>query len=733
MRARPRFWHTLSLVSRLAPVVLGVLAVLGMGAATRGPLHVATFGLPVSNDDAILLLMARHLLKGEVATVLWNQPYNGALDAYLLAPLVAALPHHAAYRLYQLACAVLLVLLAGLLARAVGTKAAGWIAALLAACGAPYMALMTATGPPPNFLMPLLTGFPLLVGLRALGGEWPRGLTLLATGFVAGLAVWNSSLAIPAFAGMAAGLLVAGLRPSLARLVPLLGGVLVGLAPLLIARIVGASGARIGTAASAVTALRPSWLWGAGLEGLGRALMGLAGFEVPLVVDGPERVALAPPLPLLLAAALAVALLAGSLSRRALPLIGWAAALAGAFALSRRTGPDDLRYLFGLTAPALALVGAGIVRLGRWRRWASGAAALAIVIPWLAGEWRLAVQWRDPAVASRVWQVPPIVAALETLGTSGVSSAYASLQFAGRLTLDSGHAIIASQAWNERIPGDSLRFRDEVDLDPNPAWVLSPRLSRGMPRAGGFRDLVRSMGGSFAETPAGELVVFHGFRPPYDESRPVASAEMSVETTSGAALGPEALDRNPRTAWTAREGLARGSGIVVRLRAPRRLSALVLLVDLARSPLAVPWAASLDGRVVAQGPLRAGFQWVNGAPRAGKQALLAVPLDGSEASRIDLVFQGPGPPLAVAEVFGYGPDEAERPPAAAGPAAAAFEAARAGRWSEAVRLYEQAWRAEPDRASHHAAWARARWRAAARRWLDVESLDDGGPELVGVR
>ena len=47
--------------------------------------------------------------------------------------------------------------------------------------------------------------------------------------------------------------------------------------------------------------------------------------------------------------------------------------------------------------------------------------------------------------------------------------------------------------------------------------------------------------------------------------------------------------------------------------------------------------------------------------------------------------------------------------------------------------YAQAVRIEPDRASHHAAWARARWRAASRRWLDVESLDDGGPALVEAR
>ena len=72
-------------------------------------------------------------------------------------------------------------------------------------------------------------------------------------------------------------------------------------------------------------------------------------------------------------------------------------------------------------------------------------------------------------------------------------------------------------------------------------------------------------------------------------------------------------------------------------------------------------------------------------------------------------------------------------PAGREAAARAYEAARAGRWDEAQRLYAEAIRGEPERASYHAAWARARWRAAGRRWLDVESLDDGGPELVGVR
>ena len=110
-----------------------------------------------------------------------------------------------------------------------------------------------------------------------------------------------------------------------------------------------------------------------------------------------------------------------------------------------------------------------------------------------------------------------------------------------------------------------------------------------------------------------------------------------------------------------------------------------------------------------------------------------VPLGDRVAGEVQLAFQGAGPRLVVGEVFAYGPDEGAGARAGAASARDALESARAGRWDEAVRLYAEAVRLEPERASYHAAWARARWRAAGRRWLDVESLDDGGPELVEVR
>jgi hypothetical protein len=196
---------------------------------------------------------------------------------------------------------------------------------------------------------------------------------------------------------------------------------------------------------------------------------------------------------------------------------------------------------------------------------------------------------------------------------------------------------------------------------------------------------------------------------------------------------PEAvLDRDPATSWTSPEGLRPGAAFEVRLSVPHRLDALILALDLEAPPLVAPWIVEVEGALVARGPTRYALQWVNGAPRAGRQALLVIPLGGGAATSVRLLFQGSGPPLEILEAFLYGPDEEARPRAGEEAARRALAASRAGRWPEAERLYREAIRAEPDRASHHAGFLRARWRAARRQMLDVESLGDGGPGLVLV-
>jgi hypothetical protein len=223
--------------------------------------------------------------------------------------------------------------------------------------------------------------------------------------------------------------------------------------------------------------------------------------------------------------------------------------------------------------------------------------------------------------------------------------------------------------------------------------------------------------------------IFHDFRPPYDEGRPVPAEWIRVTTTDGVDLPPAVLDRHRGTAWTSAAGVSRGWGVAVSVADGRRLSAIVLLLPRDAGLAGVPWVAEVDGEVIARGPDRFWMQWVNGAPRAGRQEVMVVPLGDRALQEVRVLFQGAGPPLTVAEVFAYGPDEVSRPAAGAESAAEAYAAFRAGEWREAARLYARACDLDPDRVSLHAAALRAGRRAARRAWLDVESLPDGGPAL----
>ena len=406
----------------------------------------------------------------------------------------------------------------------------------------------------------------------------------------------------------------------------------------------------------------PRWLWTAGLRDLLRAAAGLFGLQVPLVVDGPERASLP-------CAAVLRARRGPRRARRrrcaraarACPFSDGRRRWPPAFALSRRTGGDEVRYLYGLTVPVLALAGVGVARLGA-RAPVAGRSRRARRVPCRGCSatacWPPA--WRDPAHASLVWQVPPLEPVL------------ASLRRAGRAQRVREPSVRGAPAPRVRRVGPGQPGLERADPrrpaaiprrgGPRPARGLDPLVppvarhaARGrIPRSAGFGSAAR-----WHEDVAGEFSVFRAFRPPYDEARPVPAGQMEIRALDGALLPDLVRDRDPGTAWTSPQGIARGSGLAVRA-APRRLSALVLRVPLDPTPLGARWVCEADGVVVASGPLRHTLQWVNGAPRAGRQALLAVVLPGTSAREVRLIFQDAGPPLGVIEVFLYGPDEEAR-------------------------------------------------------------------------
>ncbi len=189
----------------LAPVVILLLA-----AAVR----VVTLLWPhMDADMAVGGLMARHVLRGEWPVFFWGQPYCGALEAYLVAP-VFALLGATRYTLFGAVAAVSLVFvgLAGWVGRMMWGRRAGLWAMLFAALPPYYLAWHSVLPRAAYIEVPILSLLLLGVTFRLVHRGGGRGWYFLY-GLVAGLGLWLHFLMV--YAILATGLYLWLARPRL--------------------------------------------------------------------------------------------------------------------------------------------------------------------------------------------------------------------------------------------------------------------------------------------------------------------------------------------------------------------------------------------------------------------------------------------------------------------------------------------------------------------------------------
>src|SRR3989442_6048101 len=138
------------------------LAVL-LAVSVRARFWAEALRTPVDGDTAIIGLMARHLGRGPT---MWGQPYGSPLEAWLAAPLLAAMGGRAeALRLCYFLLGLALVPVAYALARRLDARAA-LPAAVLVAWPAPYYLLLSALPPPMYPPAPVLCGIAMVLALR---------------------------------------------------------------------------------------------------------------------------------------------------------------------------------------------------------------------------------------------------------------------------------------------------------------------------------------------------------------------------------------------------------------------------------------------------------------------------------------------------------------------------------------------------------------------------------------
>jgi hypothetical protein len=435
--------------------------------------------IPFTSDQAIVGLMARHILAGKGHPVFYyGAAYAGSIEPHVVAGVFALLGP--SVESFRAAMAILLAVLVGgivLLARRI-LGPTGAMGALAYLAIPPFFLLykgLTSDGAYDSVALVALGELAVSLELtrrRERGEPLPRAGLLALLGFLAGLGWWLTPVTLPISAVCVVWVFWGRSRAPRARALVALGA---------------------GAAAGSL----PWWIWNARhswgslrAPELGSAsmtgILGNAGrllwIALPALEGGvaatPDAGSAREPFPgaRILCLALLLLLLAPSFAaairtRDRVRGLLWCCLLAllGAAALSRRTVPSEPRYLMAYYA-ILPLLAASELVIASRRRTAVIAVAGLIGVH-LAGlvASRPNRYIQDLAVTG---SLDPLVHDLEA---EKIRTAYADYWTAYRLSFESGERVLATP-----FPTDELvryaPYRRAADADPNPAVVLlAPR------------------------------------------------------------------------------------------------------------------------------------------------------------------------------------------------------------------------------------------------------------------
>jgi hypothetical protein len=548
--------------------------------------------IPVTTDEALTVLQAKDVLRGEFPLLLTAQPYMFPLEAYWMVPLLW-LPR-TAFGLRALVAmeGAAFLALALLVLRSMGKLRDVWPGAILALFPSVYLVMNQFSYSQPHYNSAFILSLAALAFVLSLRDDAPpRRLFALALGggFFAALAFSNAMLSVALVLPVA---IAAPFRTSFRRWPAVLPGLAIGAAAGLLPFAAG-----LLLHPGAHQSVSATYSWGHALERLWSPALKYTlpvtfGFTPCLFPDSREKLALGdwinPWFPhlfsLFLAALLAVCLirLFRGLVRERRLILGDAEIAFGVsllslilFALSKRANSTAYRYL----APVLVVFPFGVAALyralPRFGRPVLAAVAAVLALYNAAAGILLPSSWRDPSFAAEVVSAPDLEPAIRILEEKGIRHCVASHWAAYRINFYTDEEILCSQPFNERFPGWFLPYKDDVDASTNVAYVLTEKIRFLKPSI--FERHMRTMGVEANVTTAGHFRVYADFRlidpSPWE---PVPRGELSLSASHNPADLDRLLDRDTGTWWTTKHLQETNMWLQIDLDRPAPLKELVL-------------------------------------------------------------------------------------------------------------------------------------------------------------
>lgn len=551
--------------------------------------------VPVTADEAITVLQAKGVCRGELPLLVLAQPYQFPVEAYLSAPGVGLVPRNTwGARYVSFIQGLLGFGLLLLLVRRAGPLRLTWPIMLLVMFPSAYL-LMIQFGYslPHNSPIYLATWGAMLL---TVGVPWRRTLSgyarFILAGILCGLAFSNNMLALALIVPLLLTAVLQGeWRHMLPKLILLAAGAGLGLLPYLMAlRLYPGAHASVAGNRSLGEALAALWEPGINVT-LTRAL----GITPTLFPDtlptldfaaGLFRIAPFILIAVLLAATVlrATAVIRQLLREHTLGLnvldvfIGVAWLNLALFAVSDRGYSGSYRYFAPAAWSFPFVLGAVYSSAGKWIRRLIGTACVSLAVLNGMTVVKLTAAWAQPDFAERVVDAPEVKPAIEFLRQQGIAHGVAYHWQCYRLNFYTDEKIVFSQPYNDRFRGWPLPYKDQVDLATNVAYVLSDLSSTEFNPAR-FEEHLKIMKISARKAVRGAFSIYYGFRQegagrPGEELIP---AELLTVTTShNPAEAGNLLDmRLPK--WTTHHLQKAGMWVQLDFKELRRLSRILLI------------------------------------------------------------------------------------------------------------------------------------------------------------